>query len=101
MLSHTQEVHADAEPYTDLGSAPSEPARSMPPARPGRVATERAREAEFEVEPASGNGGGMFGRTTSESEDEEESQNPALGTVIALVVIALIILLNILGADPE
>lgn len=101
VLSHTQQVHATAEPYSELGSASAEPARGMPSAEPGPVATERAAEADFEIEPAGGNGGGPFGAPGDAGEGEEK-QNPAIGTVISVVVIALIIIFNLLfGGESE
>lgn len=98
VLNHTQRVHA-GESATEIGAEPEVASRSMPEAQPGPVATERASEAEFEVEPLGGNGSGSTQPAPRPSEDEEgeEKQNPALGTVIALIVIALIIILNIIG----
>jgi hypothetical protein len=105
MLSHTEQVHANAEPYAEQGRR-SVPARGMPAPEPGPVATERASEAGFEVEPQPERDVGTFQRGPTEAgEDGAErspKQGPALGTLIALAVIIIIIILNIIGGgSPE
>ena len=101
MLTHTQEDHADDQPY-DAGAEPTITSRSMPSAEPGPVATERASGTDFEVEPATGNGSGASRPAPKpKDEDADQQQNPTLGTLIALIVIAAIIILNIIGGAGE
>lgn len=107
VLEHTQSVHAHPEPYAASGGEPAVPARAMPAPEPGPVATERASQAGFEPRGADDIGtferGPLESGGTVEAGDDSgvEKQSSALGTVIALVVIAIIIILNILGGSPE
>jgi len=104
MLSHTQSVHADDTLYADRIETAA-PARTMPSAEAGPVATERASRTGFEVEPASPRPGPQPTRSPrrpSEDEDEDEQkQNPTLGTLIGLIVIAAIIILNLITGGGD
>jgi hypothetical protein len=99
MLDHTEKVHAAEAPYRGSGSGAIAPARGMPSAEPGPVATERARRTEFDLEAAGGDGGGLIrpGSGEADGEGSPETQNTALGTIIALLVIAALIILNLLA----
>jgi hypothetical protein len=99
MLDHTQQVHAEEASRRGGRSPAIAPARSMPSTEPGPVATERARRTEFDLERAGGEDGGLIRPGSGEAEGEEgpETQNTALGTIIALLVIAALIILNLLA----
>jgi hypothetical protein len=99
MLAHTEEVHTSESPDAARAPATAAPARSMPSAEPGPVATERARRTGFDVETFGGDDGGVIrpGSEEADGEGGSEGQNAALGTIIALLVIAALIILNLLA----
>jgi hypothetical protein len=99
MLDHTEDVHSGEAPGAASAPATAAPARGMPSAEPGPVATERARRTGFDLETFGGDDGGLVrpGSEEAESEGGSEGQNAALGTIIALLVIAALIILNLLA----
>jgi hypothetical protein len=100
MLDHTEEVHTTEAPGAASAPATAAPARGMPSAEPGPVATERARRTGFDLDTIGGDdGGGLIrpGSEETETEGDSEGKNAALGTIIALLVIAALIILNLLA----